>query len=198
MKREFLKNFKVGDQELPKEVVDAILDENSSDIEATKTKFGDYDTIKAQLTEANATIESFKGMDIDAIRKEADDWKAKAEQAEKDKATKISEMEFSSLLTSTITGAKGRNAKAVMALLDMDALKASKNQEADIKAALEKLKEESGYLFEDAVTPHPYAPGTGTAPMIGEYTKEAFGKMGYQERRALKQEHPEIYNNLKE
>ena len=52
--------------------------------------------------------------------------------------------------------------KAVKALLDVDALKASKNQRDDIDAALEALKKDAGYLFdEDNNTPPPYAGGTG-------------------------------------
>ena len=35
-----------------------------------------------QLSEANTTIQSFKDMDIEGIKKSADDWKQKAEQAE--------------------------------------------------------------------------------------------------------------------
>lgn len=41
MKREFLLNFKVGDQPLPKEVIDAIMAENGRDIEAAKAHAGD-------------------------------------------------------------------------------------------------------------------------------------------------------------
>ena len=52
MKREFLQNFKVGDQALPKEVIHAILNENSRDIGEAKKQFADYDTIKNQLAEA--------------------------------------------------------------------------------------------------------------------------------------------------
>lgn len=162
MKREFLQNFKVGDQSLPKEIIDAILDENGKDIESVKDKYADYDTIKKQLDEANKTIDGFKNMDIDAVRKEAADWKQKAEQAEKDAAEKIATIQFDGLLDRTITGARGRNTKAIKALLDLDTLRASKNQESDVKAALETLKKDSGYLFEDAETPPPYARGTGT------------------------------------
>lgn len=198
MKREFLKNFKVGDQELPKEVIDAIMDENGRDIESAKKPFADYETIKQQLTDANKTIEGFKDMDVEAIRKEADGWKAKAEQAERDAAAKVAEMEFSSKLSAAITGAKGRNVKAVMALLDLDTLKASKDQEADIKAALEGLKRESGYLFEDTRTPPPYAGGTGTHKLLGDVTKESFAKLGYRERLELKQSNPELYEQVKE
>lgn len=198
MKREFLQNFKVGDATLPKEVIDAIMEENGRDIESAKAKFADYDALKTQLAEAGKTIEGFKGLDIDAVRKEADQWKEKAAQAEQDAAAKIADMEFSSRLTAAITGAKGKNAKAVMALLDLDALKASKNQESDIKTALEGLQKESGYLFDTEGAPPPYAAGTGTQTLLGECTKEAFGKMGYTERITLKKEHPEIYEKLKE
>ena len=55
MKREFLENFKVGGQPLPKEVIDAIMQENGNDIEAAKKPFADYDTIKQQLTTAQET-----------------------------------------------------------------------------------------------------------------------------------------------
>lgn len=171
MKREFLQNFKIGDQPLPKEVVDAILDENGRDIEAAKGKFGDYEELKRQLVEANQTIEGFKAMDIDGVKKAAEEWKQKAEQAERDAAAKIADMAFDGLLNQAITGAKGRNAKAISALLDLEALKASKNQEADVKAALEGLKKDSGYLFE-AETPPPYAAGTGTRQMTGRWTPE--------------------------
>lgn len=197
MKREFLKNFKVGEQELPKEVIDAIMEENGRDIEAAKKPFADYDDLKTRLDEAGKTIESFKGMDIDAIRKEAGDWKAKAEQAERDAAAKIAEVEFGHRLEAAIASAKGRNAKAVMALMDLGALKGSKNQEADIKAALEGLKKDNGYLFEQAQTPPPYAGGTGTHPLLGEITKEKFAGMGYRERLELKQNSPEIYEQMK-
>lgn len=197
MKRDFLQNFKVGDQTLPKEVIDAIMDENGRDIEAAKKPFADYDDLKTRLEEAGKTIEGFKGMDVDAIRKEADEWKAKAEQAEKDAAAKIAEMEFGGNLAAAITAARGKSAKAISALLDLDALKASKNQEADIRAALDGLRKDSGYLFE-AETPPPYAAGTGSAPLLGQVTKEAFAKMGYRERLELKQTSPELYEQMKE
>lgn len=164
MKTEFLQSIKIGEQTLTKEIIDAIMAENGKDIEAAKKPFADYEDIKGQLTEANTTIEGFKAMDIDGIKKAADEWKAKAEKAEQDAAAKIADMEFNSLLDTSITTAKGRNAKAVRGLLDVDTIKASKNQTEDIKAALEALKATDGYLFEDAGTPPPYAGGTGGTP----------------------------------
>jgi len=163
MKREYLENLDLGNGvKLSKEQIDGIMAENGKDIEATKGKYVDYDALKTQLTEANTTIEGFKKLDIEGIKKAADDWKTKAEKAEADAAAKIAEMQFDGLLSSTVTAVKGKNAKAIRALLDVDTLKTSKNQEADIKAALEGLKKENAYLFEaEQVPPPPGAPGAG-------------------------------------
>lgn len=167
MKREYLENLDLGNGvKLSKEQIDGIMAENGKDIEDTKKKFGDYDDIKKQLGEANTTIEGFKAMDVDGIKKAADDWKLKAETAEKDAAAKIADMEFSGRLDSAVSAAKGKNAKAIRALLDVDTLKASKNQEADIKTALEALAKDNGYLFDAGQQlPPPGAPGAGSSPM---------------------------------
>lgn len=118
-----------------------------------------------QLGEANKTIDGFKAMDIDGVKKAADEWKVKAETAEKDAAAKIAEMQFDGFLNGAVTNSKGKNAKAIRALLDVDSLKSSKNQEADITAALETLKKDNGYLFEtDQQLPPPGAPGAGSSP----------------------------------
>ena len=198
MKREFLQNLKIGDQPMTKEIIDAIMEENGRDIETAKKPFADYDTTKTQLTEANKTIEGFKSLDVEGVKKSADEWKKKYEQAKADGEAKLADMTFNGLLTSAIAGAKGKSAKAVTALLDVDALKTSKNQEADIKAALDALKKDSGYLFDDIQTPPPFAPGPGKDPIGGDLTKESFAKMGYRDRVALKHEHPEQYAKLTE
>lgn len=167
MKREFLQNFKVGDQALPKEIIDAILDENSRDIGAAKSEHADYDTIKSQLEEAQKTIKGFQeqGADIEAVRKSAKEWEDKYNQAIAEHNQKMADMAFNHALESAITGAKGKNIGAVLGALGAEkvtTLKESKNQEADIKAALEGLKKDSGYLFDDGQIPPRYAGGTGT------------------------------------
>ena len=167
MKREFLQNFKVGDQPLPMEVIDAIMAENGRDIEAAKRPFADYDTLKSQLEEAQKTIKGFESQDIEGVLRSAREWEDKYNQAIKDHEAKLADMAFDQTLDGAITAAKGRNAKAIKALLDVDSLKGSKNQEADIKAALEGLQKDSGYLFGTEETPPHYAPGTGTGAYQG-------------------------------
>ena len=170
MKREFLQNLKVGDQPLPKEIIDTIMEEHGRGIEAAKKPFADYDTIKSQLNTAQETIKGFEGQDIEGVRKAAKDWEEKYNQAIADHKAKLADMEFDGVLKDAIQSAKGRNATAIRALLKVDDLKASKNQADDIKAALEALKKDSGYLFEEEGTPPPYAAGTGTGASGGTAT----------------------------
>ena len=167
MKTEFLQNLKVGDQPLSKEVIDAILAENGRDIEAAKRPFADYDHLKTQLDEAQKTIKGFQDQDIEGVRKSAKDWEDKYNQAVKDHEAKLADMAFDRKIDDAITSAKGKSAKAIKALLDVDTLKASKNQDADIKAAMDALQKDSGYLFGDVQTPPPYSGGSGTGAYQG-------------------------------
>lgn len=169
MKREFLQNIKVGDQALPKEVIDMILDEHSRGIGAEKAKYADYDTLKTQLDEAQKTIKGLQDQDIEGVRKSAKDWEEKYNKAIADHQQQMANMAFDRSLEAAITGLKGRNAKAIKALLDVETLQKSTNQDADIKAALEAVKKDNGYLFDEPAKAPPYAPGAGTGGYSGKY-----------------------------
>lgn len=162
MKREFLQNFKVNEQPLPKEIIDEIMAENGRDIEAAKKPFADYDSIKEQLQTAKDGLKAFEGVDVAQLQSKVTELQGKLDAKDTEWQGKLADMAFDHALEAAITGAKGKNAKAIRALLDVDTLKGSKNQEADIKAALEGLKKDSGYLFDDGQIPPPYAGGTGT------------------------------------
>ena len=162
MKAEFLQNFKVGDAPLPKEVIEAILAENGRDVEEAKKPFADYDSIKEQLRTATEGLEAFKGVDVKDLQGQvAKLTKDLSDQAEAHKK-QLADLAFDGVLKEAITAARGRNTKAIAALLDVDTLKASKDQTADIKSALEALKKDSGYLFDSEETPPPYSPLAGT------------------------------------
>lgn len=185
MKTEFLQNLKVNDQPLPKEVIDAIMAENGRDIEAAKRPYADYDTIKQQLTEAQTTLQNIQqnGQTLEAAQQKAQEWEQKYNDAIAAHQQELADRDFSQLLETAITGFKGKNVKAISALLDVDALKGSKNQEADIKAALEGLKKDSGYLFDGEGAPPPYSAGAGTGgfgnPGTGDFN---FGFTGVRAR----------------
>lgn len=169
MKREFLQNFKVGDQPLTKEIIDAIMEENGRDIEAAKKPFGDYDHIKEQLKTAQDGLKAFEGVDVAKLQGEITTLQGKLTDKDKEWQTKLDGMAFDGKVKDAITAAKGKNAKAIAALLDLDKLRESKDQETDIKAAVEALKKDTGYLFDSEQTPPPYAGGTGKDPVTGKY-----------------------------
>lgn len=126
---------------------------------------------RTQLADAAKTIEGLQaeGKDLEAVRKEAADYKARAEQAEKDAAAQLEEYKFSSWFDSQVAKYKGRSTAVIRALAGderLQALRASANRDADAKALFEQLQKDSGYAFEDATPPPPpYAGGTGTGTM---------------------------------
>lgn len=120
---------------------------------------------KKRADEAVETLKGFEGKDFDAITRERDEWKKKHEEAVADHKRQQEEREFSSALEAAISEAKGKNAKAIVALLDTEKLRGSRNMEKDIKSALDALRTDSGYLFEDnGGKPHFSAPNGAGSP----------------------------------
>ena len=161
MKREFLQNFKVGGQPLTDEIIEAIMAENGRDVQAEQAKYADYDSIKEQLQTAKDGLKAVEGVDVAQLQSQIAALNTQLSDKDKEWQGKLDAMAFDGKIKDAITAAKGKSAKAISALLDMDTLRASKNQDADIKTALEALKKDSGYLFDDEQIPPYYAPGTG-------------------------------------
>ena len=108
----------------------------------------ELDTAKNQLSEANKTIQSFKDMDIDSIKKEAETYKTKLEETERKAKEDMEKFMFDNALQSALTNAKAKNVKAVKALLDMDGLKFNNGEVVGLSEQIEKLKTENDYMFE--------------------------------------------------
>ena len=70
---------------------------------------------------------------------------------------------FDSALDAAIHGAHGRDVKAIRGMLDVAALKASKDRTSDIKAAVEALAKEKAWAFEDIGSGYPNVPDGGSA-----------------------------------
>ena len=155
MKREFLQEFKVGEIPLPKEVIDAIMAENGRDIQKVKSSFADYEDVKAELSR----LQQAAAENVDHAQAAAQ-WEEKYRTAVDEHEKQLRQLEFERILGEEILKAKGRNTKAITALLDVETLKTGENQQQAIEAALADLKQESRYLFEGDVPPL-YARGTG-------------------------------------
>lgn len=139
MKRSFLEGLG-----LEKDVVDKIMDANGTDLERLKTERDGY---QRQLTEAQETLKKFEGVDIAELQgkvtKLASDLAAKDTELQQ----KLADRDFLDSLKEAVSSSGARNTKAVMALLDQDTLRASKNQKEDIRKAVEAVKKDNDYLF---------------------------------------------------
>ena len=100
----------------------------------------------------------------------------------------LADRDFDDLLNGEIRGSKAKNVTAVRALLDVETLKTSKNQKDDIAAALQKTKEENGYLFEsdEPIDNGTFVGGTSQNPKVR--TLEEIDKMSFDEYRKYRQE----------
>lgn len=105
------------------------------------------DEYKSSLDTVNEKLKEFEGVDVEDLKGQITKLQGDLKAKDDEYAAKEAERAFNDTLTEAIKTAGGRNAKAVMALLNIDELKASKNQGEDIKKALETAKESDAYLF---------------------------------------------------
>jgi len=97
------------------------------------------DGLKTQLGEANTKLTGYDP-----------DWKAKADTAAQEAEKKIGAMKFDYALNDALKAAKARDVVAVKAHLNMDGLKQTGDEIVGLNDQLTKIKETSGFLFEDA------------------------------------------------
>lgn len=190
MKREFIKELL---PEISKEALDAIMAENGKDIErqkqAAETLAAERDDLKARLEEASGKLEGYDP-----------EWKAKAEQAQKDAEAKVAALERRQLLGQQAAGLKFSSEsarKAFLADLEAKGLPVQDGRLLGFDDFVKEYQAADPGAFAPAVAPPVVVrPTDGAAP--GAVTKEAFAKMGYRERLNLKKAQPEIYEQLKE
>ena len=121
------------------------------------------DTIKANDTamkDLQDKLDGFKDVDVSGLNQRIKDLETEKTNIQKDYDAKIADRDFNDLVKESIAAVNGKNPKAITALLDVETLKASKNQKEDIATALKALteKEDSKMLFGE---PEPKPAGTG-------------------------------------
>ncbi|MCG4661070.1 phage scaffolding protein [[Clostridium] innocuum] len=141
MKRKFLEDLK-----LEKETIDKIMDEHGKDVTKLTTE---RDNFKNQYETAQTALKGFEGVDVNELQTKISTLNTQLANKDTEWQGKLDELEFSGLLKDAVKGAGARNDKAVIALLDVANLKKSKNRQADIITALEAVKKDNGFLFED-------------------------------------------------
>ena len=154
--------------------------ENYKTINEYEKQAEKIETLEKSVKDTEETLKStqeklkeFEGVDTKALNDEIEKLKKTITDNESSYKAKIEERDFNDLIEKAIAGKKGINAKAIMALLDIDALKASKNQAQDIETQLDALAkaENSKMLFGE---PEPKNVGKGSS--AGEVKKGGQGE----------------------
>lgn len=117
-----------------------------SDWQHQKDKVDDLTT---RLKTAEDGLKKFEGVNAEDLKQQIADLNDQLGKQKTEFESKIADRDFNDLVDKAITEHKGVNTKAIKALLDMEALKASKNQQDDISKAIVALTkaEDSKMLF---------------------------------------------------
>lgn len=141
------------------------LEQAQEDLKSEKEKTSTQSTT---IKDLKKDLEEFKDADVSGMKQKIADLEQDIKEKDENHQKEIADRDFNDILREAITSANGKNAKAITALLDIDTLKASKNQKEDITTALKALTEaeDSKMLFWE---PEPNVLGKGDP--IGSVTK---------------------------
>ena len=191
MKRKFLE-----DLGLEADVVEKIMIESGKDTTALKAKVDELteqiNVRDTTISEKNNKIAELEKVDVEAIKN------AEYERGKQEGSKEIEVFKKQNALDKALQGYKAKDTSILSKMLDMEKVKF--NDKYEIVEGLEEqinpLKESHDYLFESD-NPLPKFTGNINQPGNTQLTKEIFNKMSYKERLALKNEKPEVYENLK-
>lgn len=144
------------------------------------------DNYKSSLDDVNAKLKEFEGVDVNDLRGQITKLQGDLKAKDDEYAAKEADRMFMDSVKEAVKTAGGRNEKAVIAMLDIDALKKSKNQSDDIKTALENVKKSDGYLFgvnEPINNPVGGTGGNGGADIGGDDVTALRAAMGLPEKK---------------
>lgn len=165
-----LEKYELSDEQKT-EIVDAVK-ENYKPVADWQKQKDKVDSLAASLEEAKKSLKDFEGVDVGELQKRIDELNQQIEKNETDYQAKIADRDFNDLLKGAIAEAKGKNVKAITALLDVDTLKSSQNQKEDIAKAIKSLTEaeDSKMLFGEAEVP-PVGKGSPIGAIRGSVRK---------------------------
>ena len=144
-----LKTETLKEKGLTQEQIDFVMAEVGKEVNAITAERDGY---KTQLDTAQASLKAMEGIDAAGLQTKIGELTIQLSGKDAEIEQIKADCAFDASVKEAIRKASGRNEKAIMALLDMDTLKASKNQAQDIETALANLKKDNDYLFQAAGT----------------------------------------------
>lgn len=191
MKRKFLE-----DLGLESDAIEKIMAEAGKDVTSLKARVDDLteqiNVKDTTISEKNNKIAELEKVDVEAIKS------AEYERGKQEGSKEIEVFKKQNALDKALQGYKAKDTSILSKMLDMEKVKY--NDKFEIVEGLEEqvnsIKESHDYLFEND-NPLPTFTGNIKQPGNTQITKEMFNKMSYKDRVALKNEKPEVYENLK-
>lgn len=202
--KDFLESLEIGEGKikLSKEEIKSILAENGKAIktetEKVESKYKqDIDDYKTTIDDLKNKIEKApKSDEMESLKKQIADYEAK----EADRVAKEKAKAEDDILTKNINEAFGDkkfvNDYTKNSIINeiKTALKDSANAGKSAKDLFEEITKDKEGIFDN---PNKPADMTGTNENVfGKIDKTAFDKMGYKERIELKQENPDLFEQL--
>lgn len=140
-----LKTETLKEKGLTQDQIDFIMAEVGREVNSLTAERDGY---KTQLDTAQASLKAMEGIDAAGLQNKISELTTQLNGKDSEIEKIKTDYAFDTSIKEAIRKASGRNEKAIMALLDMDTLKASRNQAADIEKALTELKKDNDYLFQ--------------------------------------------------
>lgn len=202
MKREFLKDMKLTDEQ-----IDAIMAENGKDVNGLKEQVNslttEKDGLQSQLTERDTQLKDLKGKvkDSDELTAEIDKLQKANKEAKEKYEADLTAQQKSFLIDKALTNAGARNAKAVSSLLDLDSVEVKDGQLIGLDDQLKALRDSDGYMFKEDPQPNETQPQGGVQITGGQPKPESAPKIdmahaSYQEIKEFKEAHPDDFAAL--
>lgn len=197
MKREFLKDMKLTDEQ-----INAIMAENGKDVnglrEQVNSLTGEKNGLQSQLNDRDTQLKDLKGKvkDSDELTAEIDQLQKANKEAKEKYEADLSAQQKSFLVDKALTSAGVRNAKVMNALLDLDSVEVKDGQLTGLDDQLKALRESDGYMFKENPQPESKVRITGGGVPPTPDQKIDMAHASYQEIKAFKDANPEAYEAM--
>lgn len=205
-----MKTEELKAQGLTEEQISFVMAENGKDLKKLQKEndnlTSERDTWKEKAEAAEATLKGFEGVDLETMQKELSDWKQKATEAEKNAQAQLYERDFADALKTEFEGIKFSSEaakRAIMAEVKEADLKLKDGKILGLNDLLSQMKEKDASAFVDDAQQQAqknmarFTAPAGKSGRAGTLTKADWKGMSLDDRIALKNSNPELYNSMK-
>lgn len=199
MKRDFVSNLlkgKLVEGSSEKEIIDAIMDENSVDIGKAKGDLENFKeqvkTLTEQLNDRDSQLEKLKSIDADKLNSEIERLQAENKSAKEESERAIAQIRLESGIREKLLTAQAKNVDKVMKLLDFGTISLDKDGNiAGIDEQIKALTEDEltkSWFGSQQVVPQ----GAEPTPGANNPTQKKISEMTYTELDAFMRANPDV------